>query len=253
MLTTLNKFLHLLKVLFVTNRSVFAVTEKGFSIASTEVVHNISGYCPEINTVIDVGANQGQFALAITDKFPKATIHSFEPLPDIYDILTSNTKHKKQIHTYNLALGSTSGQLNFYKNNYSHASSALPMSNFQKENIPNIDDTQLIEVPVERFDTIGTTLSLTSPVLLKLDVQGFEKEVLVGSKQLISKIDYLVFEASFTPMYDGEATFDEMHDFAKSLGFEQVAPVGMLQSDSLKILQLDMLYQRQTNPLSTQF
>ena len=85
---------------------------------------------------------------------------------------------------------------------------------------------------------------LIAPILLKLDVQGFEKNVLEGASVLLEKIDYLVLEVSFISMYEGEPLFDEMHTYLKEKGFKLVAPIGALPDPNLAIPQLDMLYKR---------
>ena len=101
-----------------------------------------------------------------------------------------------------------------------------------------------IKIKSERLDDVINEMKLDSPVLLKLDVQGYEKKVLSGAVQSMKKIDYLLFETSFTPMYNSEPLFDEMNTFVKELGFEIVAPVGIFQSENMKILQMDILYKR---------
>ena len=220
---------------------------KGGSIASTQIMHNCKRYIPEISTILDVGANQGQFALSARYFYPKADIHSFEPVPGVYNTLFQNTRKATSINTYNFALGSTSGTLEFYSNDYSHASSALQVSSLQQQMLPHTAAVNKIKVPVKKMDDLLTNISFTSPVLLKLDVQGFEKEVLKGAARSLDKVDYLLFETSFVQMYDGEPLFDEMHNFVKELGFEFIAPVGFLQTNDLQILQMDLLYKRKAN------
>lgn len=88
-------------------------------------------------------------------------------------------------------------------------------------------------------------MSLDGPILLKLDVQGYEKEVLKGASEFIKRVDYLLFEASFVSMYEGEPLFEEMHDFVRGLGFRLVGPVGSLQTDKEQIVQMDMLYKKE--------
>jgi hypothetical protein len=143
-----------------------------------------------------------------------------------------------------MALGNSTGTLEFYSNAYSHASSALQVSELQKNMLPKTATSRRIEVPVQRLDDLRNKVPFNPPVLLKMDVQGFEMEVLKGAINSLGQIDYLLFETSFVQIYDGEPLFDEMHHFVKELGFELIGPVGFLQSEKLQVLQMDMLYTR---------
>ncbi|WP_426327656.1 FkbM family methyltransferase [Pedobacter sp. R-06] len=232
------------KVFLASGRSLRSLSEKGASVASTLILHNCRHYIPVLGTIIDAGANQGQFAIAASHFYPGAHIYSFEPLPEVYPVLQHNTRRLNGITTYNMALGNSTGTLEFYSNAYSHASSALNVSALQKNMLPKTATSHRIEIPVQRLDDLHHKVIFTSPVLLKMDVQGFEKEVLKGAMTSLLQIDYLLFETSFVQMYDGEPLFDEMHDFVKELGFEFIAPVGFLQSEKLQILQMDLLYKR---------
>lgn len=232
------------KVFLQSGRGLTSLLKKGVSIASTQLLHNCKHYIPEVNTILDVGANRGQFAMSAVHFYPRAGIHSFEPIPAVYAALQQNTRNIPRIHTYNFALGSTNGTLDFYANHYSHASSALHVSSLQQQLLPQTAEADQISVPVKCMDDLLPGISVKHPVLLKLDVQGFEKEVLKGAVHCLEEIDYLLFETSFVQMYDGEPLFDEMHNYVKELGFEFIAPVGFLQTDELQILQMDLLYKR---------
>lgn len=215
------------------------------SIASFNILDRLSNYISDLGTVVDVGANQGQFANAVTRFFPKAVIHSFEPVPETYERLVVNTKPFSQIKTYNFGLGSDSGKIDFYQNEHSHASSALPISDFQKSELPETSKTRLITVPVERLESVAAGFEpVARPLLLKLDVQGYEKQVLLGAGSFLEQVDYLLFEASFVSMYDGEPLFEEMHEMVRKMGFKLIAPIGYLEVKEALIVQMDMLYSR---------
>ncbi|MGN7818495.1 FkbM family methyltransferase [Chitinophaga varians] len=234
------------RVMIRSGRGPGAFLQGGASIASTQLVHNCGHYIRSLHTILDVGANKGQFALAVAHRYPQARIYSFEPVPDTFSQLQQHTRKTPAIRTFNFALGSSNGSLEFFSNAYSHASSALQVSDKQIQLQPQTAHTRRMMVPVKQLDQLPDLL-LKSPTLLKLDVQGFEQEVLRGATATLRQIDYLLFETSFIPMYNGEPLFDEMHHFVKSLGFDFIAPVGFLQSDNLQILQMDLLYQKQND------
>jgi FkbM family methyltransferase len=238
------KLIDLLRVLIVTKQPFFSIFKKGFSIASSQIVHSLFKVDSQLKTIIDVGANQGQFALACSYFYKEAIIYSFEPVPETAVMTKLNTKHLKNIKVFEMALGSIEGSIDFYKNEYSHASSALPVSKLQLESHPQTSRTEIIKVPVRRLDDMMESIPSEGKILLKLDVQGFEKEVLMGATSFIKKVDYILFEASFVSMYDGEPLYEEMHSYVSNLGFEIVAPMAFLQTDSLQIMQMDMLYRR---------
>ena len=215
------------------------------SLSSFEILSRLSKDILKLGTVVDVGANCGQFAYAVVKFFPNVSIYSFEPVPDTYERLAVNTRFFREIKTFNFGLGSESGKIDFYQNEHSHASSALPISDFQKTELPETSKTKLITVPIKRLDDVIPTVgALTGPILLKLDVQGYEKNVLLGATSFLKEIDFLLFEASFVAMYEGEPLFDEMHAFVSDLGFKLVGPVGSLETNESRIVQLDLLYRR---------
>lgn len=237
------KIIDVLRVLIVTKQSFFSVFKGGFSIASSQIVYGIRNMNIEISTIIDVGANIGQFANASKHFYPDAAIHSFEPVPDCFENLKKNTQSLKGVNLYNVALGSKEGSLRFYQNEHSHASSALPVSNYQKENVPITRNTKEIDVTAAILDTFIFKTLLPQPVLLKMDVQGFEMEVLIGGKEFLKKVDYVLLETSFTAMYEKEPLFDDLHTFLKIEGFELLVPLDFLRANG-KILQMDVLYKR---------
>lgn len=89
-----------------------------------------------VKTVLDIGANTGQFATSIHQIFPDAMLYSFEPLLNCYEELVTNFKNVSRFQAFNLALGDMSGEVEIYHNNFSPSSSILNMKDLHKESFP---------------------------------------------------------------------------------------------------------------------
>lgn len=175
----------------------------------------------DIRTVIDVGAHTGEFASGLRGVLPDCTIHSFEPQQDAFEALTRRMAAYSGVHVYRTALGSSPGTATFHRNAFTKASSLLPISDMHRQAFGWTDAGTPIEVPV---DTLDNALDLGGGnggrVLLKLDVQGFELEVLRGAVRTLPAIDHVLVETSVGgPLYEREATFDDVYRFLADRGF----------------------------------
>ena len=220
-----------------------------FSISSFHLNAMISNSQPIFHTIIDAGANVGQFALAAAKRFPLAEIYCFEPVPDVYEILENNVKKNPKIHVYNGAVGDISGKIQFYRNDYTPASSVMAIQGDLKDhNRMNCEakNTQAIEVDIFELDNLFLTfaIDIEKPVLLKLDVQGYEKKVLQGAVKALECVDYIALEATFVKLYENQPLFDELHAMMHEINFELVAPLDVNIGINNSIVEMDMLYRR---------
>ncbi len=196
-------------------------------------------------TVIDVGANVGQFAIAAAKHFPSAWIYSFEPIPETLDQLRANLKTIRNVTIFPFALGASEMEVAFNVNADSRASSVLHLAQGHLSAAPAAIEVRQISAKLSTLDTVFRELDLKSPVLLKLDVQGYEARVLEGGRETLKRIDFVIAEASFKPMYEGEVLFLDMVAMMKNRGFDFLRPVGWLSNPKTgEILQMDMLFAR---------
>lgn len=233
----INKFLRGLKLISYRRKFLRYLLSPAGSITSLELVLSVKSHCDIFKTIIDVGANIGQFALASSYIYPEAKIYSFEALPSLNSTLSKNLKQLRRCKIYNLALNSTSQDIQFYECDNSQVSSALK---------PLANNSRLNEIVVhsDRLDNILKTSEIERPSLLKLDVQGFEKEVLKGATGLFNVIDYVLMEVSLIHAYQNEPLFNEMNEFMSLNNFSLIAPVHFLTNNDYSISQIDALFIR---------
>lgn len=198
----------------------------------------------ELRTIIDGGANKGQFTRAAAELYPDATIYVIEALPELAVELRSVLRDLPKVEIMEYALGQTDGITEFHRNSYSHASSALPITSRHRIEFPESKETDEITVEMRTLDTLFAGKRLSGPTLLKLDLQGFEGQAILGATELLQQVDYVLIEMSFEEMYEGQASFDEMNQLLRSMNFVFDFPIDFLSGKSGGIIQMDSVYVR---------
>jgi FkbM family methyltransferase len=200
-----------------------------------------------IRTVVDVGANAGQFSSAIRCLVPEAQIYAFEPLPDCYEALCRRLAKQGRFQGFCTAVGSESGDVTFWRSEFTKSSSVLPMTELHKEAFPWSKGAKEFKVPQCRLDDCLDKMQLAPNVLLKIDVQGYELEVLLGAPRLLQRVNYALVETSFHKLYQGQALFHQVYERMRGEGFvyagnfeQLLSPLdgAILQADSLFVRQL---------------
>ncbi|MDB5082592.1 MAG: methyltransferase, FkbM family [Chloroflexi bacterium] len=169
-----------------------------------------------LKCVVDVGANVGEWStgVALLTKAPK--IIAFEPVPHIFRELVTNTRDYPQIECINSALGSKPGQVDMFVERLHKLSSILPIRD-ELRPVHGIaeDKPQTVSVPLQ---TLDNALSREDEIsLLKLDVQGYEPEVLAGGRAVLQRTRVLITEVVYVPYYQGDVQFGTLHNQITSL------------------------------------
>lgn len=222
-----------------------AATWPKFSLTSFAMVTALRRQNLMPATILDVGANVGQFAVACAKVYPEAQIYSFEPNPACIAQLRKHVAPLGNVTVHDVALGEQEGEVEFHVNSHSHSSSILPLASAHLDAFPEARESGLIKVKLATLDSLFENRALPGPVLLKLDVQGYELQVLQGARRLLERVDYVLLEASFKPMYEGEPVFMEIDAKMREYGFSFLRPVGFLRAPtSGEFLQMDALFKR---------
>jgi len=155
--------------------------------------------------IVDVGANRGQFALISRKVFPRAKIHSFEPLEEPAQIFKRVFRNDPNVILYPYAIGREKATATIHVTKEDDSSSLLPVAEAQSNMFPGATEKetrQVIVLPLSQ--ALGDT-SIPPASLLKMDVQGFELEVLKGCEDILNKFSHLYIECSFIELYEGQA------------------------------------------------
>jgi len=200
-----------------------------------------------IDTVIDIGANAGQFAEQLRNdiRYDK-TIISFEPMSSAYELLNAKAKDDLNWTTYNIALGEEdkSDEINIAGN--SDSSSLLDMLPKHLKSAPESKYIGKEIVKIKKLDSIFHDFcSPSNTIYMKIDTQGYECRVLKGADNSLKQIDTVQMEMSLVPLYDGETLFNDMYMFMSGRGYSLIA-IEPIFSDpnSGQILQVDGIFHR---------
>lgn len=194
----------------------------------------------EAKTLIDVGSNKGQFSILARKFFPDIEIHSFEPQIEELN-LQKKILGDKNINYYNFALGSEDKELNLYITKRKDSSSLLkPIQTVNSKYLTK----EIRKVSVKKLDKILALRNIKRPSILKLDVQGFELEVLKGSLEIFKMIDYIITEVSFIEIYENQVMENKLLDFICSKKFKLEKKCNSSKIDK-QLFQEDVLFTRQ--------
>jgi FkbM family methyltransferase len=196
-----------------------------------------------IQKIVDIGANDGHFALEISCVFKTEPLYCFEPLPDIFTALQRSLVGRPNVTFFNFALGEIEGDLQMYQNAYSPSSSILEMADMHKEIFRFTKNATLLKIPVRRLDSMVSDIQPDKCTLLKIDVQGYEAMVIKGGLEFISRCKALIVELSFEPLYKGQSNFHNLYTQLYELGFEYHGNVDQLcNPHNGELLQADGLF-----------
>jgi FkbM family methyltransferase len=193
----------------------------------------------EFASIVDVGANVGQFSLFASHRWPNAIIHAFEPIPD--QAARFVAVHGDRVKLHHCALGESRTSLPIHIASRKDSSSLLPLGQRQKAMF-DMDEIGQFEVAVERLDAMLDPADLPQPSLLKVDVQGFEYEVLRGADSVLRHFSHVYIEVSFVELYEGQKLFPQIEALIVAAGFALVRKLNVAKDEIGTEVQADLLF-----------
>lgn len=200
----------------------------------------------QINLVLDVGANIGQYGTELREIGYKGSMVSFEPLSAAFNELKRRSERDPSWDVYNFALGdkNETASINIAGNSYS--SSLLDILPSHVKSAPESEYIGHEEIKVRTLDDFYSDIANDGDnVYLKIDTQGYEENVLRGAESSLEFIDTIQLEMSLTHLYRDGLLFDEMYDLLRRKGYVMVAlESGFSDEDTGQLLQVDGIFHR---------
>jgi FkbM family methyltransferase len=179
--------------------------------------------------IFDVGSHHGESLEFFVEISPNARIYCFEPDPDSYDVLRKN--YPEHLHTFNIAVSDQVGVVNFYRNPISHTNSLYKVNlksndsiKISEERVADTSDfsdvvNQKIVVPCTTLKTFVRENDVDFIDLLKIDVQGAEKEVLKGAEDILHMVEAVIVEVALFDFYESSNNFLDLENILIPAGF----------------------------------
>jgi FkbM family methyltransferase len=200
----------------------------------------------DVNLILDVGANTGQFVKRMRQWGYQGGFVSFEPLPEAYTQLELAASKDKSWKTVNLALGDFDGNAVVHVSKNSYSSSILDILPAHVESEPDSAYIADVTITVKKLDSIiDEYCPAGQNLFMKIDTQGFEKKVLEGSVNSLHRIMGFQMELSLVLLYEGETLMQEMISIMKGYGYRlKLLEGGHMNYETGELLQVEGYFYR---------
>jgi len=201
-----------------------------------------------IDTVLDVGANVGQYGQRLRDWGYDGRIISFEPLTSAHaQLVTRSASDPKWQVAPRMAIGDVDGEVDIQVSAETDMSSILPQSDFLRQISPTSKVETTEHVPIHRLDSLAKDyVDAEHRLFLKVDTQGYEPQVLDGAEALLPRLIGIQLEMSLLPIYEGERDYLTMIQRLAGAGMTlQLVLPGYFERKLGRMLEIDGVFVRE--------
>jgi FkbM family methyltransferase len=199
-----------------------------------------------VNLLLDVGANVGQYAKIARKAGYKGPIVSFEPLAAAFAKLARSAAKDPRWSAFHLGLGARDHETTIHISGDSQASSLVKMLPRHEEIAPYFSRVGEETISIRKLDTLWDDhVPAGSKVYLKIDTQGFEKQVLKGAARSLAHVQIVQLEISILPLYEGTWLLPDVLKHMARRGLTLVSlEYGFCHPETGQMLQIDGIFAR---------
>jgi FkbM family methyltransferase len=196
----------------------------------------------EIDIVLDIGANVGQFGESLRANGYRGRIISYEPIESAFKTLSTKAAADGNWEAHHCGLGATPGEADIHVSELTVFSSILKLTGVALLHDKRLAVERTEKIAIRTLDEVAA--GLTGRILLKIDTQGYEKQVIEGGRQTIARVKGILMELPVIQIYDGEWQFHEAAKFMAAAGFvpAQIQPVNYHGLDNVSLVDVDCLF-----------
>lgn len=196
------------------------------------------------SSVVDIGANKGQFSLVAKTVAPQTLILAFEPLSAPVSRFKCIFHNTQDINVYQFAISNSEGSSIIHVSQKEDSSSLLPIGKLQNQIFPGTKESHTETITTKCLDSVLTEEQIIMPALLKLDVQGFELNALKGCESLLHRFEHIYVECSFVELYEGQSLAHEVIAMLQAKNFKLKGIYNTYYDKNGIAIQADFLFQK---------
>jgi FkbM family methyltransferase len=227
-----------------------SLRQLGFEVRRSRKHPSLIGFIESrgVGIVYDVGANVGQFGLALRNRGYRGRIVSFEPVSSAFAVLQRIAAEDGNWQARQCAIGAEPGEAIIHVSANTQFSSIRNLSKDAASIDPDSGIVGSEKVACLTLDGI-VGAGDGAPYLIKIDTQGFEREVLRGARRALSQAAGVLMELPIIDIYDGGWTFSEAVSHIGEFGFIpcQIDPVNHHHVDPMAAIEFDCLFRRRND------
>jgi len=170
--------------------------------------------------LVDVGAFKGSFTDAALAYWRPAQVWLVEAHPEYAAALRLKYAQRPTCRVVHCAVASADGIADLRENQHGGSSSTLRLNpEYRTRYGPTLREDRAIPVPARTLDALFAAENIGQVDLMKVDIQGAERQLIEGGRQALQRVANLYIEVLFGEQYVGAALFDELHGMLRGCGF----------------------------------